>query len=781
MRYRKILNPLRWLLCGFLLLGVPALAAVPTKPPKGKPIEILRRFNTRFDTTELTQCLAYINENFDKNSSPALVRELLKATKTAERLNVHYISGLYSILKKYYDGINNKSKSFEYALKIYKLLNKTSQQNDLLWILVDIGNIFYNENDYEQAKIFYQRAETIARRGTDQYPLSVIYMNYGLIEADQGNHQEALKYYKISCKYRAMSENIKVISNTYIKIANTYLKLGKPDSCLYYIQLAEDYYYHKGDETAILSDMPDYIYFSHAEYHAFFKQYDKAIFYIRKAEDFCVENGILEEYIVDVDAESNYFFSQGKYREAIRCLSRMIPLLQKNGMIDEQKMLYKKLAKFYEAAHQYAQADEAMKSYMMFDDSLDRTILRSQLNMIRSISAVYESDAALQQTKKNLHIAKLHNRLSTRERNTSVIISVIAALIILVFFILFMNLRSHRKKLMDIHEKLIAQNHEISENSIELEATNQLKDKLFSIIAHDLRNPLNRMLVELAIVKKSIEHKYLVSHMERTLKETIELFEGLLQWSKLDNKQNVYSPSKINLTDNLSKMLILYAPEINARGIRVTQRMEPLSVFADQNIIQTLLRNLISNGIVFSTKNDENRTFEVEVYAVGENQARMVISNSGPPFSDETLAEFYSQDEQLMSVHTSLGLSICKLLARMCNWKIEIGNYTDRPGVFMKIEIPLFVSRKPAVHRLSDFVFDIAPEYIGQLSGLRAYKFYQTSQIRAFLRTVQEIPDESVRVWIGNVEEAVHEGDERMYNKLLRALEINGASPFEVN
>ncbi len=772
----------RLFLIGAMLLSAQRLlAGIPVKPPKEKPIYILHRFNTTLDTTTLSRCLSYLNENFDQNSSPELVQELLKATKTAEKLNIHYISGLYSILKKYYDGINNKSKSFEYALKIYKLLSKTSQQEDLLWILVDIGNIFYNENDYEQATIFYNRAENIAKRGTDKYPLSVIYMNYGLVQADQGNHKEALKYYKISCKYREQSDNIKVISNTYIKIANTYLKLGQPESCLRYIQLAEDYYYNKGEKTAILMDMPDYIDFTYAEYYAYFKQYEKAFYHIRRAEDYCIKNGIIEEYIVDVDAESNYFFDQGQYQEAIRCISRLIPLLKRNEMLEEQKMLYKKLGKFYSASKEYAKADEAMKYYMELDDSLDFTILKSQLNMIRSISAVYESDATLQQTKKNLHIAKLNSRLSVRDRNTSIIVTLLAVLAITILLTLFMNLRSNRKKLLNIHEKLISQNREISENSAELEATNQLKDKLFSIIAHDLRNPLNRMLVELAIVKKSIAEKHLTTHMERTLKETIELFEGLLQWSKLDNKQNVYSPSKINLNDNINKVLSMYASEINARGIRVTKSTEPLFIFADQNIIQTLLRNLISNGIMFATKNEKNRVFEIEVYEIADSKVEIVVSNSGPKFSDETIAEFYSQDEYIMSSHTNLGLSICKLLAKMCNWHIEIENYTDRDGIFLTLQIPQFVSRKPALRKIIDPAFVLPAEFVDKLSGLKAYRFYQTSQIRAFLKSLDEIPDGTVRIWIENLEEAVHEGDEQTYKKLIEILDFNQVLPIDVN
>lgn len=776
----------KWkVLCVVLLCAQALHAKTPTPMPKQKPVDILSQYSSKGDTTELSDCLAYISEHFTPKDTQ-VVNALLKAAKKAESrtgkaFQAHYVFGMYSILKQYYDATGNKFKSLEYALKIYKLLHNTRYADDLLWILVDIGNIFYSEKDYEQAMLFYKRAENIAVKSTDKYPLSVIYMNYGLVENNRGNYRKALGYYKTSCMYRQQSENIKVISNTYIKIANVFLKLNQPDSCMHYIRLAEDYFYNKGQETMILKDMPNYIDFTYAAYYAYHQNYDQAYQYIHKAQDYCLSNGITEEFIVDINTEAEYLVAQRKYKEAVDCMLRLMPYVKQKDMLAPQQAMYKNLGKYYAALGDYEKADAAMKRFMELDDSLDFTVLKSQLNMIRSISSVYERDAMLQQTKKNLHLAQLNNKASIRQRNASIIVIAFSVLIFSVLLLLFTDLRRWREKLLKLDRKITNQNNKISENSAELEATNQLKDKLFSIIAHDLRNPLNRILVELAIIKKSIAEKHLTAHMERTLKETIELFEGLLQWSKLDNKQNIYTPSRINMNDQINRVLTMYAPEINSRGIKVSKRTEPLFLFADPNIIQTLLRNLVSNGILFATKNEVNRTFEIELYDIGDNFAELKVSNSGPQFSAETIAEFYSQDEHIISSRTSLGLSICKLLARMCHWKIEIANHTDQEGIFLAIRIPHFRSKEPAKQKILDPSFSLPVQYIPQLMTIRPFRFYQVSHIRSALKPLETIKDESVGTWMENLKDAVHEGDEHAYGKLMEILDANAVQSIHVN
>jgi hypothetical protein len=126
------------------------------------PIQFLKGFNSTQDTVGFFDNLYELEINFDSYNKPELIQILLQSEKYSANINSIQLSQIYFIIKKYYDANGNKSMSFDYALKIYKLLIQTKKDENLIWILIDIGNIFYSEKDYNNAHNFYQKAEEIA-------------------------------------------------------------------------------------------------------------------------------------------------------------------------------------------------------------------------------------------------------------------------------------------------------------------------------------------------------------------------------------------------------------------------------------------------------------------------------------------------------------------------------------------------------------------------------------------------------------------------------------------
>jgi signal transduction histidine kinase len=318
---------------------------------------------------------------------------------------------------------------------------------------------------------------------------------------------------------------------------------------------------------------------------------------------------------------------------------------------------------------------------------------------------------------------------------------------------------------------MVDQNLEISLNSEELEKSNHLKDKLFSIIAHDLRNPLNRMLVELAILKKAIRKDEQIDRMEITLKETIELFEGLLQWSKIDGKKNIYNSTKINLNDCILKTLKFYENEILKRQISIEIDLKVNFVYADVNIINTVFKNLISNGILYAAKSDDKRIIEIKAKQISSKTVEIYVSNSGPIFSKELISEFYQQDENIISTSSGLGLSICKLLAELCGWKIDIGNISDQGGAYLTMEIPIY-NAESLYSSMNAEKLNFPEEIRIQLKDLKKYKFYQISQIRHTIKSFRDIEHAQAQEWIDQIDLAVNEGNEVEYLHLLSLLDI---------
>lgn len=732
------------------------------------PEEMIYKFASEKDTTHLYFTLHYINQNFSKYKSESFFKLLMQCAERSEKTYPSFLPHFYRLIRKYYIQAGNKTKSLEYALKIYHLLSKTGNQEDMLWTMVEIGNIFFSEKDYDQAMVFYQKGEEIAIGNRDDYGLSVVYMNYGMVEDQRMNYERAIRYYKKSAKHRIRAGNVKFLASTYIKLANTMQKLGRRNDALHYIHLTEEYYYSKGKASNLLGETPMFIAMAYSDYYRSRADYEKAQHYLLEARELARQGNYMIYYYGTFFSEAEQLISSQKYDEAIECLLPLIPEFRKKGLLEDQRNAYRILTECYLKTKDIGHAESAFRKFTMLNDTLAHSALKSQLNTMRTLSAVYENDSKMENIRRNLQIADVNNQMQSKQKSIFYWIFGIATFTILVLLFLFLNLRKNKQKLQQLHFQSLLQNNEIKIKSIELQRSDQIKDKLFSIIAHDLRNPLNRLLVELAIVKKAIGNNKIIEPMENTLKETIGLFERLLQWSKMDNKQNIYSPVKINLSENINKIITFYLPEMQLREITIVNNSETLMVFVDPNILQTLLRNFLSNAISVVGKGG---TIEIETNHVDDDSVEIILSDSGPGFPEEILNNFHVEKNDLNASNNGLGLTLCKVLAKMSGWPLRISNESKYAGARISIVLPIFKEKKRSAElNVISRAFQPTAEWKAKLKPILGYKFYQTSQIRAFLKSLGSIDDPQVRLWIKQIEQAVHQGDKDTFASLMELI-----------
>lgn len=734
------------------------------------PTEVIENYISKGDTSGMDYTLLFLNDHFTQYRNSDLFHNLQKAAARSEKHSSTYLAGLYSLIRRFYDDTGNKTKSLEYALKVYHVLSKSGNTRSLLWIMVDIGNIFFFEKDYDQANIFYEKAEKIAKKYNEVYALSVIYLNFGMVADKKRDYYHALTQYKVSCKYRNLSQNPKLLSSTLIKISDTYINLGQADSALHYIHLTEDYYYRKGTPTDLLNEIPIFIGLAYSEYYALTGDYEKASAYLLNARNASREK-FLFLYINTFFTEAEYLIKQKKYLDAISCIGKILPRLQKKGMLENQLECYKILAECYSRTNNLPSSEAAFKNYILINDSLTHSAINSQLNNMRTLTAVFESDSKMQHMQKNIEIAQVNNELQFKQRNVAYWIFIGAAFSIIILLFLFFNLRKNKKRLQQLHFQSLIQNNEIKTKSIELQRSDRIKDKLFSIIAHDLRNPLNRLLVELAIVKKTIGNTGITEPMENTLKETIDLFERLLQWSKMDNKQNIYSPTRINLNENINKIITFYLPEMQLREITVTNNSETRMAFVDPNILQTLFRNFLGNAISAVPKGG---IIEIETSIFDGENIEVVFSDSGPGFPEQVIQNFYQEKNQLNAESNGLGLTLCKVLAKMSGWTANISNGGKHGGARVSVIIPLYKNRLDEISSGQVTCnLNIPDAWHERLEQMHTFKFYQTSQIKSFVKSLGKISDPEVSLWIRQIEQAVHEGDKNAYLSLVQLIKYD--------
>lgn len=733
------------------------------------PIYYVKNYANTSDTTHLLSALDHVNSSYLSYSTEFNEETILQIRKKIDKLPTTYRANGYSLIRQYYQNIRQQNLYFEYTFREYRALTQLGDSEELMWILVNLGNIFFYELDFNKATEFYKKAEKIALKKKDdeyKHAYSVVIWNYGLIAERQKHPEKALSYYRQSSAIRMQGKNPKFAAFTIMKEADMFIDLNQLDSAKFYLDKAWFCFENLGEPSDQLVEFPIQFKQVSAEYEFKMGNVDQGFRLLNQAATEGRAKKIWLDVVTSDFLKLEKLVEYGRYNEAIPFGLNQLEMENIASSLDYTQFVYQQLAvAYYQIGNYKLSAD----SYRIHLEKLklkrenDRT---DKLDALKTIAAIFESETKLEEANKNLLLAEIKNKSQVFERNISLIFVSVFGAAVIIMFVLFFNIRRTKKKLSLLNTALSNSHSKLNENSKQLEHSNKIKDKLFSIIAHDLRNPLNRLTVETAILKRSIEDKTLVEPVENTLKETINLFERLLQWSKMENKAHIYIPTDIDLNDNLNKVIAFYLPEIESRKIEIENNNPTYFVFVDPNFLQTLFRNILSNSIAAVNKGGR---IKIETQLRDPQYVHLIFSDSGSGFPANVVQFFNNPDANLNDISSGLGLVLCKELAKISGWEIRIMNKMNESGAEITLKLPLFEkSNQPII--LHEKI-EIPDSWKEKLIPIKTFKFYQVSQIRGFLKTIETPLDKDVKQWKDLIELSIHEGNELLYQRLLEKLD----------
>jgi len=207
---------------------------------------------------------------------------------------------------------------------------------------------------------------------------------------------------------------------------------------------------------------------------------------------------------------------------------------------------------------------------------------------------------------------------------------------------------------------------EYSEQLKELVAT---KDKFFSIIAHDLKSPFNSILGLSEIIKNDARHldiatiEQYASVINSTSNNTYKLLENLLDWARIQQSQMPFQPVSLILKNLANEVIELSIEKANSKMIALINYIpDNLIVLADKNMIRTILRNLISNALKFTSTHGK-----VEIKALyNENRVVISVEDTGSGIKHEDIEKIFKIGSSFSKrgteneKGTGLGLLLCK-------------------------------------------------------------------------------------------------------------------------
>jgi len=539
-------------------------------------------------------------------------------------------------------GIIHKNKGdYLEALSVYQesvvYLDSVRDAFDISQAYINMGNLFVYLGRYERALEYFDRALEIAEQNNYQHNISLCLSNSGVIHNKIGNYNEASNLYHRSLEVsRSLNDPVQT-SNCLINIGTNYADKGEPERGLDFVQKGLEIKMELGDDRAISNchiHLAD-IYSMLGEYGRAVELLDMAIPIKERLDD---PDGLIRCYLGlgAIDSEQERFHEAERAADIALKLAKEIHAAEYIAEAYELKRDIAVERGDFRSAYQYA-----MQHHLYVDSLMDEAIAKAAMEMeFRTRSKT------LQQEIENLRMQSNLDHLLVKKRTTIFYSSLVIAVVLLLGLILVLYfMRRHRNASLKLEEKNLV----ITKQNLKLDQVNKTKDRMMSIIAHDLRGTIGNQLTAVEVLnriegdqKVEIDRKRLLGNLKNSASYSLELLENLLHWSRLEESASNYHPEEVKLNTLISNCLLIYSETAKNKELEIVKDIkETISCSADRIMMETIYRNLISNAIKFSnpggsiivglSRLEGMVRFWVSDQGVGmsEEEARKVIENGG--------------------------------------------------------------------------------------------------------------------------------------------------------
>lgn len=507
-------------------------------------------------------------------------------------------------------GIYDQSMSL--ALEGLRLGEKIKDTLAIIDAHTNLGIDFFIQEDYEKALGHFEVAERLSASVHDSIRLGHSINNIGLIVGSLSDYETEIKRYKEAREIFGRIGEREGYANTIMNLGTAYASLQRfPDAIASFeeaLSIYQEIKYSAAEEQAYINLGETYL-----EMH----EYGKALKAIYKS--------------LDISERFNY-------------------------RLDELYSI-ELLAKIHAAMKRYDSAYFYNREFVQLKDSLFNVEKQS----IRSdMEAKYESEKKeqrIRQLQQETLIKDLQVREEQQWRNSLIMLSGSFGIIAILFF----NRFRIKKRTSDL----------LNKKNEELRQLNGLKDRMFTVISHDLKSPLSafsnltRSLAENVkqITPDQIE-QYLLN-LNQSSQDLSRLLNNLLEWALTQTGSMVYKPEVVDCQLMVDEVISQLSPSLNEKSIRIEKFIpDNLTAYADRNMVIIVLRNLVSNAIKFSHEGGV-----ITIYAGHKSKVvTLGVKDTGVGISTGDQNKLFKPEEDVHAVGdstekgTGIGLLLCREL-----------------------------------------------------------------------------------------------------------------------
>lgn len=547
-------------------------------------------------------------------------KSLKLKTEIADSIGMAYAIGNIGLV------YSQQGKYDKALINFYNALRMKEAQNDKYGIANAHGNIgivYLKIGGVDQAKVNLEKCLEIFEELNNLSGIAEALLYLGGIYMEQNDYDAASESFNRCLSIYINKENTKGMADAYLKLGHLYYKLGKPQLAL----------------------------------QNFKNSYN---FYIKNSNNLGIVTSSIEL--------ARYYLDHGSTAESSKYLNKAYKMACDNNFITEKNTVLQLKARLAYKNDEFAKAAD----FLLLAKNISDTLFNQKLiNEVAKVQMQYEYDKKIKEREFTETRARLEQQLKMQHlKNTRTFAIIFIGLLIIVIIVLLRVsdvIKIKNKLLLEQKKQISEQMASLYEQQSKQIKANQTKDKFISIIGHDLRNPINAIngFVNLITEQSTSGNSELLTKYLKMLKEAgnnaQNLLENLLEWALTQSGELKVKLSDVKLNNILRGNVLLIKEQADQKAITLNLQLtaDPV-VFIDKNMINTVVRNLLSNALKY-TNAGGFITLKTEVFLT---YVTITITDTGIGMSAQQLIDIFNpaiikkRPDGLAT--PGLGLMLCK-------------------------------------------------------------------------------------------------------------------------
>ena len=645
--------------------------------------------------TEIAASYSNIARSYlDLNITDKAIENYLKALNYREQtLDSSLVGNTLNDLGTAFQRKGDLEKSLEYYFQSLKLRYELGDKLEIANSYINLGNIYNTLGNFDKSNEYFQDALTIYSENNQPLKLANTLTLLGNNNYQTGNFQEAGMYYKKALDIRTNIGDKLEIGRSLNNLGNIYANLNQFTKSLAFYNDALKLRRDIGDNAGILTTLNDI-----GNLYEISNKQAEAMNYFQQTLNMALEMN--NSYFASLCARkiADIYIQNNKLQNAPNYLNIALNSGEKIKNYELVKNAHYSFYTYFRVQNNFEAALNSFQHYSQINDSLqDLKNTRKILSIQQNIEIENKNNEL-----KNYEtvVNKLKNETENktlalaRQRHFAIALIVITILTLLVAILIY-NQNNIKKKVnaqLEKQNQLLNQaNEQLKQQETELKSLNATKDKYFSIIAHDIKNPLSALMNLSQIIVEKFESlkpediQEFNKNINESATNLFNLLENLLFWARSNTQKLKFNPAPVQLSAIVRNTFLLNRLSAQQKNISLkTEVTDDINVYADLQMLTLIFRNLVSNAIKFTP---ENGNITISASNKGST-AEVSVTDTGIGIDPAEQKKLFAMETHFTTFGTNnetgsgLGLILVKEFIEKNNGKITLVSEPNKGSTF---------------------------------------------------------------------------------------------------